>query len=235
MNISQITEAFRIYNNIMLNGKALKSECTGMMDNDIEEIVDLFANESKATIIGAGDYYYFVPLLQSSANHMSNEEIKKFLPANSNNIDIYMMYLAIIVFVGEFYNSYNSSRPTRDFLTLEDWLSSIDERLNVLGNIKEEELEKLEQEYSYNWLGLIDRWNHLDIIKEDIKEKANTRSRRAFLGNVIKFMIDQELIEELGNDEYAPSIKLQVIVSRFFMDSEFNKGILDLLYQMIEE
>ncbi len=100
MQMSQIMEAHKIYYQLLQNGKASKEDCRAIAEQEVRQLVNSFAAEAKAAIIGAGDDYYFIPLAESSDYHRSNEEIKKFLPANSKNIDIYMMYLAIIFLVG---------------------------------------------------------------------------------------------------------------------------------------
>lgn len=234
MQMSQIMEAHKIYHRLLQNGKASKEDCRAIAEPEVRQLVESFAAEAKAAIIGAGDYYYFIPLTEGSDYHRSNEEIRKFLPGNSKNIDIYMMYLAIIILVGEFYNSYHTSQMTRDFLTISDWLASMNERLEALGAIGTEKLKQLEREYEYNWLGIIERWNELDIIKEGTKEIATTKSRKAFLGNVLRFLQAEELVQEVGPEEYTLTLKMRIIVTRYFMAYEYNRGILDLIYHFTE-
>lgn len=234
MQMSQIMEAHKIYHRLLQNGKASKEDCRAIAEPEVRQLVESFAAEAKAAIIGAGDYYYFIPLTEGSDYHRSNEEIRKFLPGNSKNIDIYMMYLAIIILVGEFYNSYHTSQMTRDFLTISDWLASMNERLEALGAIGTEKLKQLEREYEYNWLGIIERWNELDIIKEGTKEIATTKSRKAFLGNVLRFLQAEELVQEVGPEEYTLTLKMRIIVTRYFMAYEYNRGILDLIYHFSE-
>ena len=234
MQMSQIMEAHKIYYQLLQNGKASKEDCRAIAEQEVRQLVYSFAAEAKAAIIGAGDDYYFIPLAESSDYHRSNEEIKKFLPANSKNIDIYMMYLAIIILVGEFYNSYHTSQMTREFLTLSDWLVSMNDRIETLAAIGEEKLKQLEREYEYNWLGMIERWKQLDIIKEGTKEIASTKSRKAFLNNVIRFLQAEELVMEVGPEEYSLTLKMRIIVTRYFMDYEYNRGILDLIYHFSE-
>ena len=235
MQHSQIMEAHKIYHKLLQNGKASKEDCRAIAEPEVRQLVESFAAEAKAAIFSAGDYYYFIPLTEGSDYHRSNEEIKKFLPANSKNMDIYMMYLAIIILVGEFYNSYHTTQMTRDFLTVSDWLSSMNERLEVLNGIGTEKLKQMEREYEYNWLGMIERWNELDIIKEGSKEIATTKSRKAFLGNVLRFLQAEELVQEVGPEEYTLTLKMRIIVTRYFMAYEYNRGILDLIYHFSEK
>lgn len=232
MNREQVLKAQTIFTNLLLNGKALKELCKSYLDDDIvRELVEDFAQMAKGAIIGAGEYYYFIPLTEGSEYHLSNQFIKEqYLSRNSANIEIYMMYLSMIIFIGEFYNSYTTNKKTRDFLTLADWLDKIDERIESMDKIDDEVLKSAERDDGYNWFSLIEHWKQMDIIKEKTREQKNSHSKRAFLNNTIGFMRDQDMIVELGNDEYDLSMKAQIVVTRFFMNTEYNRGIIDKLY-----
>jgi len=45
------------------------------------------------------------------------------------------------------------------------------------------------------------------------------------------FLIAQGLAEEIGNEELKITEKSKIIVQRFFMDYEYNRGILEVLYE----
>src|SRR5699024_5671813 len=114
----------------------------------------------QCTIILAGEYIYMVPIATTSPFHISNEEMKKrHLPSKAVNLDIYLMYLTIIILFGEFYDSYQSLEPTRDFLPIYKWLESVNTYIETLNEIDKEELKSLEKEYEYNWIGILEKWN----------------------------------------------------------------------------
>ena len=122
------------------------------------------------TIILTGDYIYLVPIATTSPFHISNEELKrKYLPSRAVNLDIYLMYVTIIILFGEFYDSYQSLEPTRTFLPMDKWLESVNTYMETLNEIDEEELREFEREYEYNWVGILEKWNAIDDLRENVK------------------------------------------------------------------
>ena len=94
----------------------------------------------------------------------------------------------------------------------------------------------LEKEYEYNWIGLLNHWESMDIIKETVKKQtARTNSRMSFMQITKEFMLDQGLVEECGYEEITLTEKAKVITQRFFMDYEYNRGILEVIYQFAKE
>jgi hypothetical protein len=147
-------------------------------------------------------------------------------------MDIYLLYIAVIVFVGEFCDSYQTTEPTRDFITIDGWMESLDERINGLKQMDEESLDLLEEEYDYNWKGIIKQWDSIDIIKEDVKKQsARTVSRKSFMNIASKFLLGEQLAKEIGQEELALTDKGKVIVQRFFTDYEYNRGIMEVIYE----
>lgn len=234
----EIMEAFNIYSKLALKGYEDSDEIRLYnTDDKVRELVDGFAHEVQCTIILAGEYIYMVPIATTSPFHISNEEMKKrHLPSKAVNLDIYLMYLTIIILFGEFYDSYQSLEPTRDFLPIYKWLESVNTYIETLNEIDEEELKSLEKEYEYNWIGILEKWNALDDLRENVKsQNARTNSRLGFLSTVKKFLESQDLIIDIGNDEIELTEKSKVIIQRYYMDYEYNRGILDFIYGLERE
>lgn len=231
----QIMKAFRIYSILAAKGVGEKDELRSyLVDDRIRGLVDRFAHEVQCTLVVAGEYVYLMPQIDTSIFHVSNESLKKdYFPARSQNADIYLMYVAIIILFGEFYDGYQSMGPTRDFLPLGDWLEILNERISALKEHGEEDLRELEREFSYNWLSVIDKWDAMDDLRENVQSQdARTVSRLSFLNTVKGFLTDQELIHDLGNDELELTEKAKTIIRRYYMEYEFNRGILDVIYSL---
>jgi len=226
-------EAFIIFQELSSKGFISRHDAVGYMDEQTRGILMEFAETMSTTIISAGDYIYLLPLNVHSKFHISNEEIKKkYLPSRATNMDIYLLYIAVIVFIGEFYDSYQTTQPTRDFITIDGWMESLDEKIQGLKQMDEESLNLFEQEYEYNWNGIIRMWDSIDIIKEDVKKQnARTISRKSFMNMVTGFLIGEELAKEVGIEELALTEKAKVIVQLFFMDYEYNRGIMEVIYK----
>jgi hypothetical protein len=161
---------------------------------------------------------------------------RTYLKSGSTNADIYLLYFTTIILFGGFYNSYETLEPTRDFLPIEEWARMVDERIGMLKELEVEKLKEREREFSYNWIQIIDKWEDMNDIKESAKRQSgNTISRLSFMDTAKRFLLDQELIAEIGNDEVILTEKAKTIVQRFFMEVEYNKGILEFIYQWEED
>lgn len=238
MNDEKLMSTFKIYAKLNADGRVLK-ENAGLFqsDDDVRGTLMAFAGEVDCTIVSAGKYLYMVPLTKNSIFHITNDEIKKkYFPSRALNMDIYLMYVAIIVFVGEFYDSYQTDRPTREFLTTVDWLTSLNERLAVLKDFDEEYLKDMEAAYEYNWLDILKNWEAMDNVKDNIRRRtARTVSRMSFMMIVKNFMLKEGIAREIGSDELVLTDKAKAIVTKYFMEYEFNRGIIEFIYQLEEE
>lgn len=220
-----------------MNGMAEKDRLQQYMaDDEVRGLVDQFAAEVDCAAIVAGDQLYLIPLVRLSPFHVSNEYMKKtYLRAAAVNADLYLMYMAIIVFIGAFYDSYQSLEPTRNFIPLDEWAVLVQERIESLKEHSEEELKQYEGEFSYNWTAVIEKWDTMDDIKETAKRQSgNTISRLSFLDTVRRFLFDQQLAEQVGEGELGLTEKTKVIVQRYYMELEYNRGILNFLYDLDE-
>ncbi|MEJ8552628.1 DUF6063 family protein [Tepidibacter sp. Z1-5] len=234
-NQEQVIQAFKIYSKLAVNGYGDTDELRlYLADDAIRGLVEQFAKEVDCTIFVAGDCIYLIPISMSSPFHISNENIKKtYLPSKATNIDIYVMYVAVIIMFGEFYNSYQTIEPTRDFLSIDDWLLRVNDRILSLKAYDKEELKELEKEYEYNWISIVEKWDAMDDLKEKVKtQDARVSSRLSFLNTVKKFLEAQELIVDIGNDELELTQKAKTIVQRYYMEHEYNRGILEFMYKL---
>lgn len=230
----QILEAYKLYSYLASNGNCPLGDMRAYTrDEQLEELINQFAMQDGATIIIAGEQVYLVPIAAASPFHMSNETIKKlYLPNNATNLDIYLMYVAGIILLGEFYNSYQSKEPTRAFITMEEWLEAVNNRIETLSQMDKEELQKIEEEQEYNWQKVIEKWLALDDVKEKAKKLMGaSASRYSFLNMTKQFLEKQEMIKDIGNNELEITEKTKVIIQRYYMDYEYNRGLLDFIYQ----
>jgi hypothetical protein len=230
----QVKEAFRLYAALAAQGYGDKEALRLYLADDVVRgLVEEFAQEVECTVIPAGDQLYLVPVAISSPFHISNQTLKeKYLPTRSANEDIYLMYVAIIVLFGEFYDSYQTIEPTRDFLPVDLWLNRLNECLLAIKQIGPEELGKKELEQEYNWSQVVEKWDALNDLKEKVKtQDGRTRSRLAFINTVRKFLEEQDLVKDLGEDELALTEKARTIIQRYYMEVEHNQSILEFIYQ----
>lgn len=235
MNYSndEVMKAFRIYAQLAGSGVADKESMMQVeADDRVRGLLDQFASEVDCVVLGAGDQLILVPLVRLSPFHMTNESLKRmYLRSNAVNADLYLMYVAIIVFIGAFYNSYQTAEPTRNFILIEEWMRLVQQRIDGLKEHSEEELLAQSQEYSYQWSNIIEKWDAMDDVKETAKRQSGvTISRVSFIDTVRKFLLDQGMAVQVGQDELDVTERTKIIVQRYFMEREYNRGILEFLY-----
>lgn len=235
MNYSEQTviKAFQIYTKLARDGVADRDAVQQYRaDDEIRGLLDRFSREVDCVIVGTSEQMFLVPETRLSPFHVSNDWIKRhYLRSGATNGDIYLLYFSTIILFGSFYDSYQTQEPTRQFLRLDEWVRFIQERIEQLKTHDEEEIKSLEKEFSYNWGLIIEKWEDMDDIKETAKKQSgNTISRFSFMNTVKRFLVDQELIREIGNDEITLTEKAKTIIQRYFMEVEYNKGIFEFIY-----
>lgn len=233
-----IIEAFKLYTTLARDGIADQMAVKlYIAEPDIKSLLEKFAREVDCVIIHTADHLYMVPETRFSPFHVSNEWIKRnYLRSDAVNADIYLVYFATIVLFGAFFDDYHRDEPVLDFLPLADWVTKVNERINYLQSHKEEELADLEVEYSYNWRAIIDKWEDMDDIKETAKRQTGrTISRFSFMDTVKRFLMEEALIKDIGNNEVTITEKSKVIIQRYFMDVMYNKNIFAFIYGDKEE
>lgn len=202
-------------------------------DDDVRDLLDLFAKEMTCVNIPVGDELYLIPETKMSPFHVNNDFLKKnYFKAGAVNADIYLMYFSTLILFGFFYDSYQSKEATREFIGLEDWVREVHDKVQALNEHDEEKLKKEEKEFSYNWTQIIHKWNDMNDLRESAKRQTgNTISRLSFIDGVKRFLIDQDLVMEIGNMEITLTEKAKTIIQKYFMDLEYNKGIFEFIYR----
>lgn len=160
MNYEQtdIIKAFQLYTRLAAQGFIAEEDVEYyLMNEDVQSLLEQFVREVDAILVHAGDILYLVPTTGLSPFHIKNEEIRRELGASASNGDIYMMYFCILVFIGEFYNSYQSVETQRDFLTTNEWLAVIHSRVETLSQHGGAELQSCGEELQYNWPGILEK------------------------------------------------------------------------------
>lgn len=233
-----ILKAFSLFTELAQKGIASGDLARAYkVEESVRSLTDHFVEMMDAVCLVIGQELYLVPKTKLSPFHISNEQLKKnYLRSNATNVDLYLVYFCTIVMIGCFYDSYQSIEPTLHFISVDQWLNEVNSRMDSLKEHDEEKLASLEKEYSYRWSALIEKWDALDDIKETAsRQSGNTLSRLSFLDTVRRFLIDQGIVEPMGNGELTITEKTKVIVGRYFMEREFNRGILEFLYAFEQE
>lgn len=229
-----ILEAFKIYSTLSIDGQCLINEFPNYkIDDEVRGLVEMFADEVSCVVILSGENLYMIPKAVSSPYHISNALFKeRYMSSKYQVSDIYLMYFCILTFYGVFYDSYSTVEPIMDFVTMDLWLQSVNDAIELLEEHDEETLKYFEKDLQYNWTKIIEKWQLLDDINEKAKvQDGRTKSRLSFLNMTRDFLKAEGLIEDIGNGEIALTDKSMDIVGRYFMEVDYNRGILEMLYE----
>ncbi|TWI58191.1 DUF6063 family protein [Halalkalibacter nanhaiisediminis] len=229
----KVIMAFQLYTKLARDGVSdVQAVQLYKADDDIRALLDTFSHQVDCVIILTSEQMCMVPRTRLSPFHVSNDWIKRqYLRSGATNGDIYLLYFSTIILLGSFYDTYQSQEPTRQFIRIDEWVHFIQERIDQLKAHDTEELKELEKEFSYNWSLIIEKWEDMNDIKETAKKQSgNTISRLSFIDTVKRFLVDQEVVQEIGNDEITLTEKAKTIIQRFFMEVEYNKGIFEFIY-----
>lgn len=229
-----VERSFRLFAQLMREGKVAREQ-DGYRDytvhGAVRDLAELYSAEVDAVLEKTSDYLYLIPKVTDSYFHIKNTRIKQYLPNGATNLDVYLMYFAILVLFGAFYNSYESSEPTRDFLTYDEWMRLIDERITSLAD-HQAETDEASEDLEWNWTGVVKRWGELDHLRENAKKlDARQNTRFGYMQRYFNFLQDQDLAEDQSNQEIVLTEKAKVIVQRYFMNKEYNRGILQFMYE----
>ncbi|MCD8509388.1 MAG: DUF6063 family protein [Bacillus sp. (in: Bacteria)] len=230
---TKIVKAFQLYTKLARDGAADKDAVQEYKaDEEIRGLLDSFGREVDCVIILTSEQMFLVPRTKLSPFHVNNDWIKRnYLRSGATNGDIYLLYFSTLVLFGSFYDTYQSQEPTRQFIRIEEWVHFIQERIDQLKVHDEDEMQELEKEFSYNWRLIIEKWDDMDDIKETAKKQTgNTISRFSFIDTVKRFLMDQDLIQDIGNNEVILTEKAKTVIQRFYMEVEYNRGILEFIY-----
>ena len=228
----KVMQAFNLYTRLAARGELAKLEAGAYFDDDdVRNLLERYVDAVQCVILSDADKLYLVPLATESEFHISNDAFKKkYLPARSVNMDIYLLYMAIIVLFGCFYDSYQTNEAA-EFVTMSRWLESMDIRMEAMKNQDEEFLRGMEKELEFNWVAIRDKWLAMDSLKENVKNQdARNMSRVGFLNQAGNFLQQQGLLEGIGNREMRLTEKAKNIYVSYYMDSEYNRGLLDFMY-----
>ncbi|WP_035020396.1 DUF6063 family protein [Anoxybacillus flavithermus] len=229
----KVMQAFQLYTILARQGVAdAQAVQLYKSDDEIRALLDAFSRKVDCVIVLTSEQLFFIPRTKLSPFHVSNDWIKRhYLRSGATNSDLYLLYFVSLVLFGSFYDSYHTQEPTRQFLAMDEWARLVQERIDQLKRHDAEQLKQWEQEFSYNWSVIIEKWEAMDDIKETAKRQSGaTISRLSFLDTARRFLIDQELLVDIGNHEVTLTEKAKTIVQRFFMDVEYNRGIFEFIY-----
>lgn len=179
---------------------------------------------------------YVAPIPGIRTFSLNNEEMRNLMHNSFKNEDLFTALFIISVMLVEFFPE-ASSEASLKFLKVNDLISIVDKKIEVLR--EETNLEQISYEKSYNFEVVVKKWSELPTVRikkgssDEIMEKGKS-SKVQLTNTTLQFLIDQGLIQVLDhtNGEKAIYItdRFSATVSNVFNSEEIQKEI----YEYIE-
>lgn len=232
MNINIVGEALKI---LLENGElSLKKnqEVYKVISSDWSVFNQLneLSNTMGLYIVNFNECYYISAMPKSKTFAYSNEELRRELGSQFNNMDLYLVLIIMAIFITEVCP--NGAEPNQSLIPLNDFISSVERKFNYF--ISMEDLEKTSIENSYNLYECVNRWNELLPVSrnqnDEISEKGKN-SRYQICMTAIKFMEKQKLLKLGGINDKTIYIqdRFKAIITNTYNNAYVQNQIFDVI------
>lgn len=160
----------------------------------------------------------------------SNEELRRELGSQFNNVDLYLVLLIMAIFITEICP--DGTVPRQSLITFNDYINCVEKKFNYFNSL--DNLEKISVENSYNLYDCVNRWNELlPVVRNknnEISEKGKN-SRYQICMTTLKFMEKQSLIKLGGVNDKTIYIldRFKAMVSNTYNSSYVQNQIFDII------
>ena len=232
MNINVIGNALRIlleYGQLSLkNNKDLYKEISSNWDN-FNQLNEL-CNNMGLYIVNYNESYYVSSMPKFKTFSYSNEELKRELGSQFNNIDLYLVLMIMAIFITEICS--NEEEIKLSLMTLNEFISVVEKKFEYFNSLQN--LKEISVKNSYNIEECLKRWNELLAVNRnqdnEIIEKGKN-SRYQMCLTTLKFMEKQKLIKLGGVNNKTIYIqdRFKAIVSNTYNSSYIQNQIFEII------
>lgn len=232
MNINIIGQALKI----LLESGQLSLKKNQEIYKEISSDWDTFnrlnelANSIGLYVVNYNECYYISAMPKSKTFSYSNEELRRELGSQFNNVDLYLVLLIMAIFITEICP--DGTVPRQSLITFNDYINCVEKKFNYFNSL--DNLEKMSVENSYNLYDCVNRWNELlPVVRNknnEISEKGKN-SRYQICMTTLKFMEKQSLIKLGGVNDKTIYIldRFKAMVSNTYNSSYVQNQIFDII------
>lgn len=188
------------------------------------------ANSIGLYVVNYNECYYISAMPKSKTFSYSNEELRRELGSQFNNVDLYLVLLIMAIFITEICP--DGTVPKQSLITINDYINCVEKKFNYFNSL--DNLEKISVENSYNLYDCVNRWNELlPVVRNknnEISEKGKN-SRYQICMTALKFMEKQSLIKLGGVNDKTIYIldRFKAIISNTYNSSYVQNQIFDII------
>jgi hypothetical protein len=196
MNINVVGNALRI----LLERGQLSLKADKELYREISSNWDTFnqlnelCNTMGLYVVNYDESYYVSSMPKYKTFSYSNEELKRELGSQFNNVDLYLVLMIMATFITMVCP--NGEEVTQALISVNEFISTVEKKFEYFNSLKD--VEKLSVENSYNIEECLNRWNELLAVNRnqdnEIVEKGKN-SRYQMCMTTLKFMEKHKLIK----------------------------------------
>ena len=180
------------------------------------------------TLLKAGDQYYLTTGIEESIFNYTNDELRDSLGV-SNNTELYTCSFIVLTLLAVFFNSDDTTGPSREFITLTDLERQVTQNFETLA--EREDIEELENLSRVNLVEPARFWLDLSVKKPGAVHDKRTISRWGYLLKTLDFLEDHQLVRVIQERQIFPQQRLSSQVAHYYNHRDHKNMILELIME----
>lgn len=228
-------EAFVLYQALIKHKEIDKKKHNELyrtyFSQEVREVIqNVIQPEAKVKIFQIDETIYLVPEIENEVLTYTNEELRNEMRLSTNK-ELYMAQFIWINVLSEFYgDQYQYTNESRAYVKVEEILRKVEAYINQFKEIEEEELADLSSLYEMDLEGMIEVWDGLRSMTDDLNDvRRATKRDYGFLLKVLSFWENERLLVIHNNEEIVLTDKMKRISTQYYHHEERINRIKDLL------
>lgn len=208
--------ATRILKHLLLKGELNRREesllYSDYLENEVQEVLDIFSEELEFKLLNFDDTLYLVPNIDSEMLGIEASELRRYFGSSATKKDVYLGYYIMMFIFYEFYNGKNRDPKKIDFLRISHLIDHLDERFERLEKLQEEDIKSLEEEYKINISSSLELWLSM------ISDSDNKRKTKYNTIKTVCKILEEHNLAFVVEDEIRTTRKLDILMRQYFLN-----------------
>ncbi len=177
-------------------------------------------------LIPLSDKFYLTSGWAGSIFSYNNEEMRKQLGVE-NNKELYLCSFIVLTMLAAFYDSEDSSAPSRESIILGDLQEMVSENLMELG--LDEMVETIEDETRVNLREPAEFWLDLPYRKTGVEQHRRSKSQLAFLLKTMDLLQKHGLVRMVNDRQVFPEERMHNLMAHYYNNMSHKNEILEII------
>ena len=184
------------------------------MNPEVLEYLNHFEEEMDCRIHRYGNTIYLIPSFDNKLLGFRSKDLREWFGSNARLSDVFLMDYIVMYILYLFYAGKNKNPKQREFLRLSSLLDELDRRfLNILSADREDML-KMEEQYSINFVRISEIW----VSKKGFEEKK-LNTKMGMILRVCRLLELERLIRIVDDEkEIRTTRKLDDLMINYYLN-----------------